>query len=98
MNNTKSIKAIIKDLQEYKYTLEPFSRASINTHNEILKFKKMLPDPVPHDMLDILVTSYVNLGLVEHEICDILDALEETSAKFYYLNDTVSSIYKKVCV
>ena len=96
MSEIKAIKKVIKDLQEYKYTLEPFSRASINTHNEILKFKKQLPiEPTSHDIIEILLTSYINVGMGLVDIIDIFDALEETD-KFMYDEGTVTMLYNNI--
>jgi len=98
MSKVRQLKKIINDLQEYKYTLEPFSKASINTYNEILRFKKLYPvDPVSYDVLEVLVVSYINLGASYEDIIDILNALEETD-KFLYNEANVKSIYDKIKV
>ena len=98
MSKVRQLKKIITDLQEYKYTLEPFSKASINTYNEILRFKKLYPvDPVSYDVLEVLVVSYINLGASYEDIIEIFDALEETD-KFLYNEANVKSIYDKIKV
>ncbi len=98
MSKIKALKTIISDLQDYKYTLEPFSKASINTYNEILRFKKLYPvEPISYDILEILVVSYINLGASYEDIIGIFDALEETD-KFLYYEDNVKTIYDKVKV
>jgi len=98
MSKVRQLKKIINDLQEYKYTLEPFSKASINTYNEILRFKKLYPvDPVSYDVLEVLVVSYINLGASYEDIIEILNALEETD-KFLYNEANVKSIYDKIKV
>lgn len=96
MNKIKEIKKIINDLQEYKYNLELFSPAAINTHNEILKFKKMLPiEYVSYDVLEILVTSYINAGVSYEDIICIFDALEDTN-KFLYNETMVKELYSNI--
>jgi len=98
MSKIKQLKKIINDLQRYKFTLEPFSKASINTHNEILRFKKLYPvDPISYDILEILVVSYINLGASYEDIIEIFDALEETD-KFLYNEANVKTIYDKIKV
>ena len=98
MSKIKQLKKIINDLQRYKFTLEPFSKASINTHNEILRFKKLYPvDPISYDILEILVVSYINLGASYDDIIEILNALEETD-KFLYSEANVKTIYDKIKV
>jgi len=98
MSKIKQLKKIIGDLQEYKSTLEPFSKASVNTYNEILRFKKLYPvDPISHDVLEILVVSYINLGASYKQIIEIFDALEETDM-FLYNEANVKSIYDKIKV
>jgi len=98
MSKIKQLKKIITDLQEYKSTLEPFSKASINTYNEILRLKKLYPvDLISHDVLEILVVSYINLGASYTDIIEIFNALEETD-EFLYNEDTVKAIYDKIKV
>lgn len=98
MSKVKQLKKIIGDLQQYKSTLEPFSKASINTYNEILQFKKLYPvEPVSYDVLEILVVSYINLGASYEDIIEILNALEETD-KFLYSEANVKTIYDKIKV
>ena len=98
MSKVKQLKKIINDLQEYKSTLEPFSKASVNTYNEILRFKKLYPvDPISYDILEILVVSYINLGASYEDIIEIFDALEETD-KFLYNEANVKTIYDKIKV
>ncbi len=96
MGKVREIKKIIEDLEEYRCTLEPFSRASINTHNEILRFKKLYPcDPTSIDIIEILVVSYVNVGMQLRDIIEIFDALEDTE-KFLYSERIVTNLYNKI--
>ena len=90
--NIRDIKTQIEDLEEYRCTLEPFSRAYNLTANEIIKLKDSLPPlSIDYAQLEILVVGFCNLGESNGGIVhDILLAME--SEGFHFCEEQFNTI------